>query len=150
MKKTIFTIFCFTLSGFSYSANQTIPADRKIEKLTVYTSSVLVTFSPSFEALDQPCTSNSKDTISLDTGGNENNEMYSAILAAANSKTKIGFGVGECVGQYPKIYRVDTSFYSACITSISSGQFFHYAFCGVYHKRLHYKTAAETGVMWPW
>jgi|GEM_PF-5198411 len=106
--KVILFLLC---SPAVIAANQGIPTDRKITELTVYENMVVVKFSPNFEN-SQNCTHTSKEHFQLnfnsETG--ENMALLSTLLAAASASKSVGFAIGGCAGQYPKIYRVNVKY----------------------------------------
>jgi len=104
--KTIIFIASLLASLNVLSANQTIPNDRTITNINVYTDLVVITFTPEFQN-NQGCTSSSTNDVQLMLADDPTKAMFSTILAAAASKSKIGFGIGGCAGQFPKIYRLD-------------------------------------------
>ena len=99
------------LTSHSLVASEQIPRDRTIEYIQVYKSTVFIHLDKQHKNTDNCTHKVAKDTVALalDT---ESKEIYSAILSARVSGTKIGFGVGGCQswgpsGTVPKIYRVD-------------------------------------------
>ncbi len=110
MRKLILgSLIVFSTGAFS--ATEQIPKDRKIVSIQAYQNSILVHFTPSYTN-SQGCTSGSKTTFQLPTsiedGSGKNS--YSLLLTAAAASKKVGFGIEDCAGQYPKIYRVDVDF----------------------------------------
>ncbi len=107
--KLIYALLALLLPISVYAANQTIPSDREIVEIVSYHDHTVIKFSPGFQD-SQDCTSNATNTIQLDTADDPNGQMYALVLAAAAASKNIGFGIGGCAGQYPRVYRVDVRF----------------------------------------
>lgn len=107
--KYIFTLFILFSGSFAFSANESVPSDRKIRELVVYDDALIIRFSPEFTNT-QGCTSTAKHTIQLDLADDPDKYIYSTVLAAAASGKTIGFGIGDCAGQYPRVYRANVNF----------------------------------------
>ena len=98
------------LTAFNVHANsEEIPDDRRITELVVYSSRIVVKFTPGYTNA-QGCDSSSSTKIQLSTVDDPDKIIYSTLLAAAASQQDIGFAIEDCSGQYPKIYRVDTDY----------------------------------------
>lgn len=107
--REIVLIVSILLSAASYAENQTIPIDRKITEMVTYGELVLIKFTPEF-VNSQGCSSTSKNIIQLDFSDDPSKALYSSLLAAAASKADVGFAIGGCAGQFPKLYRVNMKF----------------------------------------
>ncbi|XOV80335.1 MAG: hypothetical protein ACFHVJ_05120 [Aestuariibacter sp.] len=97
------------LSCSAFAANETIPKDRIIKEISVYGDLAVISFTPSFDN-SQNCSSGSKVSVQLNLNEDPEGVLYSTILSAAVSGKNIGFGIGGCNGQYPRVYRVDTKY----------------------------------------
>ncbi|MCH9690663.1 MAG: hypothetical protein K0U59_01180 [Gammaproteobacteria bacterium] len=110
MKKIIFIVSLFTsLNVLAASGSEIIPNDRTITNITVYADLVVIAFTPSFQN-NQGCTSSSSNKLQLNLAEDSNKALFSTLLTAAASKSKVGFGINGCAGQFPKLYRVEPSY----------------------------------------
>ena len=103
------SILFLAICNSAFAANQSIPKDRIIEEMNVYGDLVVVKISPAFEN-SQDCSSGSNSWLQLNLSEDPSGVLYSTLLAVSVSSKKVGFGIGGCNGQYPRIYRVDATF----------------------------------------
>lgn len=108
MKKLLFIALLFATSS-AFGANETVPNDRIITDIQVYADLAVITFTPAFQN-NQNCSSPSTSSIQLSLSDDPNKLIFSTLLAAAASKSQVGFGIGGCAGQYPRVYRVDPKY----------------------------------------
>ncbi len=101
------TIYLF--STLAVAANDQVPKDRTITEISVYDYSIVVIFEPSF-ANTQGCVEGATNVGQIDITNAQGKELYAAVLSAAAAKLKVGFGLGGCYQNSPKIYRVDIKY----------------------------------------
>lgn len=111
MSKIFIVFSIFLLSSFSFAVNDQVPVDRTIVNTSVYNNMVIIRYSPYF-AGTQGCLRSDKSelTIELNSSSGVGEYIYSALLAAAMSGKKVGFGISGCYADRPKIYRVDVEY----------------------------------------
>ena len=107
--KRILPIFLILVSLNAIAASETIPNDRSIVSLNVYKDLIVVKFFPRFQN-SQGCSNSTTQVVQFYFADDPTKSMFSSVLAAAASKSQIGFGISGCAGQYPKVYRVDTKY----------------------------------------
>lgn len=101
----LFITVCVLISGEALAETQQIPKDRKITEIRAYRQGVFVNFTPAFP-FEQGCPNGGNVSIAIET----DQELYTAVLAAASQNLNVGFGVNGCFMDRPKAYRIDIQY----------------------------------------
>lgn len=96
------------------NATQQLPANRKITRISVYSTYAILQLSPAFDDLED-CNAGSLtiQNVVIDYGADSGRKnLYAAAIAAYSIGQNVGFGLQGCVaagGGSPKAYRIDVS-----------------------------------------
>lgn len=104
-------VVLFSFSGTVFAAAESIPSDRKITKISTYSSYAIIRYAPAYNN-SQGCTYNADTMVRLELTSDGARQMLAAVIAAATAQRSIGFGVNGCLhsGKYTNVYRIDVDF----------------------------------------
>lgn len=109
-KRSLMIITLMSISGLSYSANETL-TEKRITQINSYADYAVIYYTPSSIHTQSDClVSKSRAIIEYEDGVSTNKEMYSLALTAATAGKTVNLAVSGCYGAHPKIYRVDVKF----------------------------------------
>ena len=109
-KRSFLIIPLMSISGLSYSANETL-AEKRITQINSYADYAIIYYTPSSNHTQSDCLiSKSRAIIEYEDSVSTRKEMYSLALTAATAGKTVNPGVSGCYGKHPKIYRIDVKF----------------------------------------
>lgn len=109
MKRNLPVIALAVLSATS-AFGEDVPADRDIVQVRVSSNSALIEIAPGYSDV-QGCALSGSGWLKIDLTIDKS--LFTAALAAATSKQKVGFGLSGCAGgslDYPVVKRVDVTY----------------------------------------